>query len=103
MGKLKCLCGHTIRDVDCPNDSMHVFRDHDRDEHGFHHWRSYQLVDVERAGMLPEVGTEDSERFHESLYRLLDLEGELWECPECGRLLFRRPGEHSFRSWRPDA
>lgn len=97
MGKLLCPCGHLFSDVACPSDSMHVYRDRDRDEHSFHSWRSFQLSDVERAGMLPDRDTPESEQFHESLYRMLELEGELWECPGCGRLHLRRPGEQSFR------
>jgi len=82
---------------------MRVYRDLETDEHGFHTWRSYQLVDVERKGMIPDLDTEPSEQFHESLYCLIDLEGELWECPDCGRLHFRRPGEKEFHPFRPDA
>jgi hypothetical protein len=81
---------------------MRVVRERDREAYSFHFWRSYQLSDMERGGMLPEAGTEASEQFHESLYASLDLEGELWECPTCGRLLFRRPGEQQFRSFLPE-
>lgn len=53
--------------------------------------------------MIPDLDTEPSEQFHESLYCLIDLEGELWEYPDCGRLHFRRPGEKEFHPFRPDA
>jgi hypothetical protein len=53
--------------------------------------------------MLPERGLRESEEFPGSLYRMLDLEGEVWECPGCGRRHLRRPGEPSFRSFRLEA
>jgi hypothetical protein len=67
-----------------------------------HVWCSYQISDVERGGMLPERGTLESEQFHESLHASLHLEGELWECPACGRLLFRRPAEQKMQSFLPE-
>ena len=62
-----------------------------------HVWRSYPISDVERGGLLPEPGSVASEQFHESLYASLELQGEIWECPECTRLLLRRPGDKIFR------
>jgi hypothetical protein len=99
MGRLRCPCGHVFSD----SEAMHIHRGRDREEYSFHSWRSYQLTDIERAGMLPDGGTHESERFHESLYRMLALEGELWECPNCGSLHLRRPGDEGFHSFRPDA
>ncbi len=102
MGKVACPCGNVFSTTGSPDDSMRVIRDRDRQAYTRHVWRSYQLSDVERGGMLPERGTEESDQFHESLYASLDLEGELWECPACGRLLFRRPGEQQLRSFLPE-
>ena len=51
--------------------------------------------------MLPPAGTPESEQFHESLYASQELEGCLWECPRCGCLLYRRPGEDRWRRYRP--
>jgi len=103
MAKLFCPCGHVFSNVGSPNDAMHVVRDRDMCSYSHHTWRTQQICEVERGGMLPDRGTEASELFHESLYASRDLEGELWECPQCGRLLFRRPGEESFRAFREDA
>jgi hypothetical protein len=52
--------------------------------------------------MLPTRDSPESETFHESLHASLDLEGTLWECPKCGRLLFRRPGEKGLFSFAPE-
>jgi hypothetical protein len=102
MAKLKCFCGYAFSDVDSPSDAMQVVRARDAEVHGFHQWRTYQLCDIERGGALPERGTPASDAFHESLNASVTLEGALWECPRCGRLLFRRPGEETFRSFEPE-
>jgi hypothetical protein len=31
------------------------------------------------------------------------LTGRLYECPECGGVLWEKPGEQSFRAYRPDS
>jgi rubredoxin len=102
MAKWKCSCGYVFSNVACPSDAMVVVRDRDRDAHGYHQWRTYQISDVERGGALPELGTPASDALHESLGASLAFEGELWECPTCGRILFRRPGEDRFRAFAPE-
>lgn len=93
MGWITCRCGERFNTSGSPNDGMHVVRDHDFGEYVFHIWETYQLCDIERQGRLPNRGTAASEEFHAGLNRSSDLEGELWECPSCSRLLWRRPGE----------
>ncbi len=102
MGKIACLCGHVFSTTSCPNDSMTIIRDRNSEDHERHVWRTYQLSDFERGGMLPEPGSLESDAFHESLYACQELEGELWECPRCGRLLLRRPGESGFCTFLPE-
>jgi hypothetical protein len=80
---------------------MHVIRDRDMHNYARHVWRTYQLCDVEHHGMLPDAGTQESEDFHESLYAGMDLEGEMWECPKCGRIHWRRSGQKRFRTYLP--
>jgi rubredoxin len=101
MAHFSCHCGHIFSNAEGPNDSMHVVRDEDMDEYCRHVWRTYQLCDIERGGMLPEGGTQASADFHESMYASMDLEGEMWECPQCGRIYWRRPGEERFRTYLP--
>ena len=103
MGTIKCLCGNEFSDTGSPNESMHVVRDRDMDAYCRYVWRSYQLCDIDRKGMIPDQGTDDSKAFHASLCASIDLEGELWECAACGRLLFQRPGEQGFRYFRPES
>jgi hypothetical protein len=102
MARIGCPCGNVFSTVMCPNDSMHVIPDKDYSEYSKHIWQQFQLCDIERNGMLPDKDTEESDLFHNSLYRSMDLEGELWECAKCGRLLWRRPGEKTFRSFFPE-
>lgn len=97
MAKIGCVCGHVFSTVTSPNGSMQVVRNSDQAAYAEHVWRTYQLSDIERNGMLPPKGSAESEAFHASLDAGLELEGELWECPDCARLLFRRPGEENFR------
>lgn len=101
MGHFNCKCGHLLSNVGCPNDSMHVIRDGDMDHYARHLWQTHQLCDVERGGMLPDAGTQESKDFHESLSAGMNLEGELWECPKCGRIHLRRPGQNGFRTYLP--
>ena len=98
MGHFGCKCGFLFSDVD---DRMHVIRDRDMDSYAFHMWRTYQLCDMERDGMLPDVGTQESKVFHESLGAGMDLEGEMWECPKCARIHWRRPGQNRFQTYLP--
>jgi hypothetical protein len=101
MGQFRCQCGHVFSNVGSPNDSMYVVRDRDMDSYVHHVWRMYQLSDAERGGMLPDAGTQESKDFHDSLNARMDLEGEMWECPKCGRIHWRRPGEGRFRAYVP--
>jgi hypothetical protein len=102
VGKVACPCGNVFSTTGCPDDSMRVVRERDREAYDRHIWRSYQLCDAERGGMLPPPESPESEQFHESLHASLDLQGTLWECLTCGRLLFRRPGEQQLRSFLPE-
>jgi hypothetical protein len=34
--------------------------------------------------------------------RIDELTGTLYECPSCGRLLWRRPGAEEYRSYAPE-
>jgi hypothetical protein len=102
MGSLACPCGHRFSTTACPDESMKVIRERDREAYSFHSWRSYQLCDIDHGGMLPPRGSSESEDFHESLDACLGLEGTLWECPTCGRLLFRLAGQDSYRVFIPD-
>jgi uncharacterized C2H2 Zn-finger protein len=99
MSKIKCKCGHNFSFVESPNYSMHVVRDHDFAEYTKAIYESYKISDIDYRGMLPPKDSNESKIFHENLYKALDLEGELLECPRCGRLLWRQPGKDDFSSY----
>lgn len=103
MAKIACGCGYAFSDTGQPDDSLRVVRARDAEAHDRHVWRSYQICDIERGGLLPPPDTSESQQFHESLYASLALEGCLWECPRCGGLLYRRPGESQWLRYRPAA
>lgn len=50
-------------------------------------------------GMLPPKGAKENDEFHENLYKSMDLEGMLLKCPECDRLIWRKPGSEEFSSY----
>ncbi len=84
MPKLSCLCGfiHDLSPI--PDDGWVTVLNRDYEA----------LVEAERglAG-----GTDGGSR------AFVRLTGLLYECPECGRIMWERPGEQSFRVFRPEA
>jgi hypothetical protein len=84
--KLACPCGFVHNLSPIPDDGWLVVRDRDYEA----------LIDAEltSAAGARERGT-----------RRIDLWGRLYECPECGRLMWSTPGDRStnFRVYRPEA
>jgi hypothetical protein len=56
MGKVECVCGNVFSTTGCPDDSMRVIRDRDREKYDLHVWKSYQLCDVEGGRHAPDAG-----------------------------------------------
>jgi hypothetical protein len=98
---LRCHCGYFLSDSGDPNDRLHVVRDRDMSEYMRHISRVWRIQE-ERGDMLPPLGSRESDDFHESLNASVEMTGEMWECPKCGRLLWRRPGERTFKTFRPE-
>ena len=66
----------------------------DRDEDRF--------FTLEAAGSASEYGGPPIPDFSAHVREWISLHGRLYECPECGRLLWKRPGEAEYRSYRPE-
>jgi hypothetical protein len=86
MPKVQCPCGFLHNLTPCPDDGWVTIRD-----------REYEsLLDDEMA-----AATGDKE----ALLRNIDRRGRLYECPECGRIMWSKPGDRcgTFSIFRPEA
>lgn len=83
MPKLTCPCGFTHNLTPMPDDGWHTIRDRD--------WE--MLVDTHLA-----IANGNCQ----IASRLIGLTGWLYECPECRRLMWQRPGEERFRVFGPE-
>jgi hypothetical protein len=77
MPKLACPCGYIHNLSPIPDHGWVTVRDQDYEA----------LVEAEVA-----MHAGDQER----VARSVELTGLLYECPECGRLMWQRPGEDCF-------
>ena len=85
MSKLMCPCGFVHNLSPIPDDGWLTIRDRDHDA----------LLPAESA---PQPDSAEVSR------RTLELSGRLYECPQCGRLMWSLPGDRctSFRIYRPE-
>jgi predicted RNA-binding Zn-ribbon protein involved in translation (DUF1610 family) len=84
MPKLICSCGFVHNLSPIPDDGWITVRDADYEA----------LVEFER----PAPGMEQTRP--DAFVRLT---GSLYECPDCGRIMWAKPGDPSFRIFRPDS
>jgi hypothetical protein len=92
LPKLRCRCGY-VHDVSpVPDAGWLTVRDREYEE--------LLAAEAER-GRLGAAGMPAPE-FAAADRRLGELHGLLYECPECGRLMWRPPGETEFRTYRPE-
>lgn len=85
MPKVTCLCGYVHNLTPIPDDGRLIVRDRDYEA----------LIDAE----LSAIAGDDVRST-----RRIDLWGNLYECPECGRLMWSLPGDRctNFRIYRPE-
>jgi hypothetical protein len=81
MPKLVCPCGYAHDLSPIPDAGWIIVRDEDYEE----------LVEAERR----TTGAEDSPSS-----AFVRLTGLLYDCPECGRVMWQRPGEERFKTYR---
>jgi hypothetical protein len=88
MPKLTCPCGYQHNLSPEPDEGWLTVRDRDHVE-----W-------MEDQASLRAIFRVDPRRAR----RLLDMCGELYECPDCGRLMWNKPGDHwtNILIYRPD-
>jgi hypothetical protein len=98
MPKLLCTCGFVHNLSPIPDDGWKTIRDTAYD----------QLVDahVLQRQLAPDDqwndDTEKRKAFIEASVTIARTWGSMYECPRCGRLLWKRDGEDEFRSFYPE-
>lgn len=94
MSKLWCSCGYGHDLAPIPDAGWLTVRDADYD----------RLLDAEHTcnELASRVGGTDSADFAVAERAVADLTGLLYECPRCGRLLWKPPGADDFRCYTPE-
>ncbi len=83
MPKLPCPCGFVHDLSPIPDDGWITIRDRDYEE--------FQDLEVKKA--VPGTPTERIDQLIGSVNRLI---GSLYACPECGRIMWKQPGEAHY-------
>jgi hypothetical protein len=94
VSKLWCPCGYSHDLAPIPDAGWLTVRDADYD----------RLLDAEHAcdDLAARAGGTDSAEFAAAEHSVADLTGLLYECPQCGRLLWKPPGADDFRCYAPE-
>ena len=93
MRKLPCPCGydHDLRPI--PDEGWATIKNAD-----YESLLDYEMLREQSSPMdtsaYPKVVELDE--------RVLELMGTLYECPKCGRILWRKPGTEVFRIFAPE-
>ena len=82
MPKLACPCGFVHNLSPNPDDGWITVRDRQYDE----------LINA-------EIGNRQGNEMAEN--RVTGFWGSMYECPECGRLMWEKPGERTFMVYEP--
>jgi len=95
MPKLLCPCGFVHDLSPIPDEAWLTIRDrHIEDYYG--HMRAYQ------DGFNALEKSAEREASNTGIREALKLAGRLYECPECGRILWRKNKDEEYRVLRPD-
>ena len=89
MPKLHCSCGYVHDLSPIPDEGWITVRDAD-----------YETLTA--AEVLASVDTVAAGQQGEPESSFVRVAGWLYECSQCGRIMWRRPGEVDFRSFKPD-
>ena len=94
MPKLRCPCGY-VQDLSAiPDAGWLTVRDAD--------YESLLAAERERDVLRAQAPAAPVEAFGSADRTVVDALGTLYECPSCGRLLWRRPGDEEYRSYMPE-
>jgi hypothetical protein len=94
MSKLWCRCGYAHDLAPIPDAGWLTVRDADYD----------RVLDAEHLcdELAKRAGGTDSADFAAAEQSVADLTGLLYECPECGCLLWKPAGAAEFRCYSPE-
>ena len=92
--KLICRCGHAHNLSPIPDAGWITVRDTDYE----------RVVEAEQelAAISARGRGQSAEEYGPADRVVHDLTGRLYECPECGRLLWMRPGSTDYQAYRPE-
>ena len=94
MPKLRCPCGY-IHDLSpIPDGGWLTVRDVD--------YESLLAAERERDELQAQAPPPPIDAFGPADRTVVGALGTLYECPGCGRLLWRRPGDEEYRSYTPE-
>jgi hypothetical protein len=82
MPKLSCPCGFAHNLTPIPDDGWITVRDREYEE----------LIEAELEVQQNPTGSD----------RVVKYWGVLYECPDCGRIMWEKPGEERFTIYRRD-
>jgi hypothetical protein len=92
MPKLPCKCGY-IHDLSpIPDKGWLTIRDSDYE----------QLISAEKSRSNLSSSNQLSVELIEADQMVNKLTGLLYECPECGNLMWQKPGQNEFFTYRRD-
>lgn len=98
MPKLACPCGFVHNLSPIPDDGWLTVRD--RDYERLLEAES-TLEEVSGGRGIPADDDPQVDRYDAAMAGTVSLRGSLYECPECGTLLWCKPGELKFRAFTP--
>lgn len=95
MDKLECPCGFSHDLSSIPDEGWVTVRDED--------YQRLLRVEIQRASLSAAVAeTPDWEALVAADAELETLHGVLYQCPRCGRILWKKPGDSGFKVFAPE-
>jgi len=95
MPKLLCPCGYIYNLSDIPDEGWITIRDQD--------WEEVTEAEIQTAKYSGTKTEEEWEKHIAPAIRTVnDLSGRIYECPQCRRLMWQKPGENKYEIFSPE-
>ena len=99
MSKLKCPCGYTHDLSPIPDKGWITTRDADYEQVIEAECR---INEISKDGGLPGKDDPRGDEYDQSMRVIVGKHGSMYECPECGRLMWELPGKDNFKVFLPE-